>query len=297
MFCIKEYTMLKVNDLVDLTVFSIDASGKTSLLPHALTKDIKAVLDTHKVFPNYLNIQNIHYYNNKRGFVVSLSDRKRFFVRPIIKKDVNLIYLGRRLIGQPHCCAKAHAINSNLPGAYNDPEKFKTLESMNLIPCRECFEKSEHEYLMEVKSNQHPLMMHVATENVNMVFAAALIYLIGGDTNEILNHEDMATINETFFIKSIESTVRGLQNVSSEGQTILDKAQSVTDPIDVSVLQLIENTVTSAMRIANDVSLREVDKMTLNDCYELAEVMAQLRSNLNNLTFAIKYKGAVNGEF
>lgn len=289
--------MLKVNDLVDLTIFGIDTVGKTSLLPHTLTKDIRNVVETHKVFPNYLNIQNIHYYNNKRGFVISLSDRKRFFVRPIIKKDVNLIYLGRRLIGQPHCCAKAHAVNSNLPGVYNDPEKFKVLEAMNLIPCRECFEKSEHEYLMEVKNHQHPIMMHVATENVNLVFAAALIYLIGGDTNEILNHEDMATINETFFIKSIESTVRGLQNVTTEGQNILDKAQSVTDPIDIGVLQMIENTVTTAMRVANDITQREVDKLSLNDCYELAEVMAQLRATLNNLIFAIKYKGVIHGEF
>ena len=289
--------MLKVNDLVDLAIFPIDTAGKTSLLPHTLTKDIRAILDTHKVFQNYLSIQNIHYYNNKRGFVISLSDRKRFFVRPIIKKDVNLIYLGRRLIGQPHCCAKAHAINSNLPGSYNDPEKFKALESMNLIPCRECFEKSEHEYLMEVKNNQHPLMMNVATENVNMVFAAALIYLIGGDANNILDHEDMADINVTFFVKSIESTVRGLQNVSTEGQNILNKAQDVTDTIDISVLRLIENTVVEAMRIANDITNREIDKLSLNDCYELAEIMAQLRANLNNLIFSIKYKGAVHGEF
>ena len=289
--------MLKVNDLVDLMIFGIDTVGKTSLLPHTLTKDIRNFVEVNKVFPSYLNIQNIHYYNNKRGFVISLSDRKRFFVRPIIKKDVNLIYLGRRLIGQPHCCAKAHAGNNNLPGAYSNPEKFKTLESMNLIPCRECFEKSEHEYLMEVKYQQHPLMMHIATENVNLVFATALIYLIGGDTNGILNHEDMVTINETFFVKSIESTVRGLQNVSTEGQCILDKAQSETDLIDIGILQMIENTVTTAMRIANEITQREVGKLSLNDCYELAEIMAQLRATHNNLIFAIKYKGVIHGEF
>ena len=289
--------MIKVNDVIDLTIFPIDSTGKTSLLPLALAKDLKTVLEDSKVFPQYLHIQSINYYNNKRGFVVSLSDRKRHFVRPIIKKDINLIYLGRRLIGQPHCCAKAHAINANIPGPFNDPEKFKALESMNLIPCRECFEKSEHKYLTEVKNNQHPLMMHIATENVNMVFAAALVYLIGGDTNNLLDHDDMASINEVFFVKSIESTIRGLQNVSSEGQNILDLAQSATDPIDISVLQLIENNVSTAMRIANDISNRSVDSLTLNDCYELAEVMAQLRANHNNMAFAIKYKGVVvNGE-
>ena len=87
------------------------------------------------------------------------------------------------------------------------------------------------------------------------------------------------------------------QNVTTEGQNILDKAQSVTDPIDIGVLQMIENTVTTAMRVANDITQREVDKLSLNDCYELAEVMAQLRATLNNLTFAIKYKGVINGEF
>ncbi len=290
--------MIKVNPLVELLVFPVDATRKTSILPSALTRDLAHIISDNGAIPSYLNILGINYYNNKRGFVVTLSDRKKLFVRPIIKKDVNLIYLGRRLIGQPHCCAKAHAVNNNLPGAYNNPDKFKTLESMNLIPCRECFEKSEHEYLMEVKNAQHPLMLNVASENVNMIFAASLVYLIGGDTNNLLNHEDMASINEIFFVKSIESTIRGLQNVSSEGQALLDKAQSVTDPIDVNLLQSIENTVATSMRIANEISMRQVDSMTLNDCYELAEVMAQLRSNLNNLSFAIMYKGVVvDGEF
>lgn len=288
--------MLKVNDLVDLLVFPIDNYGKTSMLPLPLVKDVKHILEKNNLFPNYLNIQSISYYNNKRGFVINLSDRKRHFVRPIIKKDVNLIYLGRRLIGQPHCCAKAHAMNVNLPGSFNGIEKFKTLESLNLIPCRECFEKTEHEYLVEVKGNQHPLMLHVPTENINMIFAAALVYLIGGDTNNLLDHEDMAAINEVFFVKSIESTIRGLQNVSVEGQAILDKAQAATDTIDISILQLIENNVSTAMRIAQDVSMRDVGSLTLNDCYELAEVMAQLRANHNNMAFAIKYKGVINGE-
>ena len=56
--------MLKVNDLVDLTIFGIDTVGKTSLLPHTLTKDIRSVVETHKVFPNYLNIQNIRGINS-----------------------------------------------------------------------------------------------------------------------------------------------------------------------------------------------------------------------------------------
>lgn len=290
--------MIKVNEMVDLNVFPVESTRKTLLLPPTLTRDLKQLLENKNVFPEYLYIQNIHYYNNKRGFVISMSDRKRHFVRPIIKKDANLIYLGRRLLGQPHCCAKAHAMNNNLPGSFNDVDKFRTLEAINLIPCRECFNKTEHEYMMEVKTNQHPLMVNVPSENVNMVFAATLIYLIGGDTNNLLDHEDMQSINESFFIKSIESTIRALQTVAQEGQNVLNRSQDVTDPISVNVLQLIENIVTTAMRIANEITQREVGSMTLNDCYELAEVMAQLRDNLNNLTFAIMYKGVVvNGEF
>lgn len=289
--------MIEVNNVVDLVAFPLDNVGKTSMMSYELVKIVKDVLDANKIFPDYLNIQNISYYNNKRGFVISMSDRKRHFVRPIIKKDINLIYLGRRLIGQPHCCAKAHAINTGLPGAYNDPEKFKAFEAVNLIPCRECFTRSEHEYLRSVKQNQHKLMLTVATENVNMVFAAALVYLISGDTDNLLEHEDMSEINKAFFIKSIESTIRGLNNVSTEGQVILEKYQAVTDTINISLLQLIENTVTSAIRIANEISTQVIADMTLNDCYELAEVMAQLRANLNNVNFALKYKGVPYGEF
>lgn len=282
---------------VTLKSFPLDNVGKTSMLTYDLVKIVKDAVIEAKLFPEYLHIQSVSYYNNKRGFVVTLSDRKRHFIRPIIKKDINLIYLGRRLVGQPHCCAKAHAINTGLPGSFTAPEKFKTLEAVNLIPCRECFTKSEHEYLREVKQHQSKLMYTVGTENVNLVFAAALVYLINGDTDDLLEHEDMAEINSVFFMKSIDSTIRGLTQVSTDGQAILDKSQSITDTVSISVLQLIENTVTSAIRIANDITQRVVADMTLNDCYELAEVMAQLRANLNNLNFTLKYKGWKDGEF
>lgn len=289
--------MIKHNDLVDLLVFPLDNVGKTSVLPYDHVKIIKDILGKHSVFPDYLHIQNIAYYNNKRGFVVTLADRTRHFVRPVIKKEINLIYLGRRLIGQPHCCAKAHAINAGLPGSFTNETKFKALEAVNLIPCRDCFEMSEHEYLYMVKNAQHPLLMGVATENINIIFATALLYLIQGDNNSYTDCEDLSEINQMFFIKSIESTIRGLNNVSAEGQRVLDKHQSATDAITISLLQQIENIVTSSIRIANDVSQKNIDELSLNSCYELAEVMAQLRSNLNNMNFALKYRGDTDGAF
>lgn len=282
---------IELNDLIDLRVYPIDNIGKVSIMPIQHVQFIKSIIKDKEIFPSYTDIINVQYLNNKRGFVLTLNDRKRFFLRPLLKRDINLIYLGRRLMGQPHCCARAHATNLNMPGIYSAPEKFRSFEVVNLIPCRDCFEKSEHEYMVYVKQHQHNVVSHQSTEKINMIFAASLVYLMGDPDPDLYDHEEMPEINKAFYIRSIESTVRGLQGVAAEGLEILKRSEMTTDGITAINLQMVENIVNTCNAHAHQIINTPIEQIDTNQCYELGETMSQVRGCLNNLIFAIKYRG------
>lgn len=285
--------MYYVNNNVDLMVFPLDSIGKTANLTPNIASFIKQLLMRLKVFDDYLTIGHVSYYSNKRGFVVNTSDRKRWFIKPIIKKEVSLVYLGRLLLGQPKCCANAHTLGTNLPAVSTNPDKYKIYEQANLVPCSDCFNNLQsHEYLNTVWTNKHPYFSNVSSENINQINYTTLAFLLENDDCELEIDEE---VNKAFYSRSIESTIRGLNTVCKEGQLILDKCADVFSPIDVAILQQVENLVTTSVNVAIIVASTPIEAMTHNTCYEFSETMAQLRSNLNNMSFTLKYKGVMDG--
>lgn len=290
--------MITLNRHIDIDLFEIQKQTQHLVLEQSHETSLINLVTRLQVLPKGETVIFIRYLLNKRGFVISVGGGKFYFMRPLFKTNISLVYLSRLLIGQPHCCAKAHALGQGLPSRSMDTVKYMGYDSDNLLPCVICFEETtEHSYRITRGQHISPVMQGCNTSNVNALTARALVYLLTNDDLSLIEkHEDEWDVIYTRTRDhSIQSTTRSLQALNDFGNIVIGAVDAfAVNEADRVILGQVESTMESSLRLALAINATPPEQLTIDKCCDFAEAMSRLRNNLQNMAFTLRYAGHVD---
>lgn len=288
-------TIVALNSHVSVDLFEISSRTRSKRLPLYWEQRLISTLRRSEAILE--PITSIGYVSNKRGFSVKTQD-KTYFVRILFPSNLPIPYIIRRAIGQPDCCARAHTLNQNLAMRSTDRTsehaiKYGYFYSMNLLPCRTCFDNyTTHEYLDMCKNNRLSDFSDADPKEFLQYTNFVLIWLCATDNIEQLIDMNDTELFDNYRIAHIKSINKYFRSIAQYCRSVIDTVEvghnDVATLSAVTELQVIMN---SCLDICGDINDRPLGAISIDKCYGYSEYMSRYRQNAQNVAFALRYSG------
>jgi hypothetical protein len=286
----------RINKHISLDIFEVSNRTRAKQLPAFWEQALVYILRDGKIITD--QIQRIGFLPNKRGFQVK-TKTQTFFIRVLFKTNIPLPYVIRRVIGQDPCCARAHTLNENLAEKATDrttehSQKYGTFYSLNIMPCKQCFEKySAQEYIDRVEKQRHPEFASIPN-NLDLAAVAnlVLVWLMQeGNAEKVIDLNDH-DLFENYRVNHVRSVNRFFTSIAQYCRAVITSISEVDQkPAVKSAVQELQIIMNSCLDICADINNRPLKDISLDECYGYSEYMARYRQNAQNVAFALRYTG------
>lgn len=286
----------QINKHISIDIFEISSRTRAKQLPKFWEQSLVYILRKHT---DLQQIQRIGYLPNKRGFHVKTKDNT-YFIRVLFPTNIPLPYVVRRILGQDACCARAHTLNENIAEKATDRTsehsyKYGRFYSMNILPCKQCFNKfTTEEYIEHVEENKFPEFREVIQAGLehSFLYNLVLVWLMqDGNAEKVIDLDDK-DLFDNYRINHVKSVNRFFTSIAQYCRAVITSISEVEQKSIVQSaameLQIIMN---SCLDICADINNRPLNSISLDECYGYSEFMVRYRQNAQNIAFALRYTG------
>lgn len=286
----------RINKHISLDVFEVSNRTRAKQLPSFWEQALVYILRDAKIFTE--QIQRIGFLPNKRGFQVKIKNQT-FFIRVLFKTNIPLPYVIRRVIGQDPCCARAHTLDENLASKATDrttehSQKYGTFYSMNIMPCKQCFDKyTAEEYIARVEKQRLPEFAHLPNRmDFGDIANLVLVWLMQeGNAEKVIDLNDH-DLFEKYRVNHVRSVNRYFTSIAQYCRSVITSISEVDQkPAVKSAVQELQIIMNSCLDICASINNRPLKDISLDECYGYSEYMARYRQNAQNVAFALRYTG------
>lgn len=287
-----------VNEHISLYIFALSAKIRPKPIDTYWESRIINVLRDNNVLNE--RISTIGYVSNKRSFIIELADKRRFFMRILFPTNLPLPYVTRMLMGQPHCCAKAHGTNIGLPDRSSnqmsdDGKKFGIYDKLNIIPCMECFNTIEPEkYILTVAKNKHRSLQNVDVSRYQDAMCYTLMWLLTATQDDLLLVDN---IDSEIFNCYRQTTVSSINKILTDTSKFCHRVINSCDPNTLDDILTIEakrellGISDSCLNICGAINDSDINSINMDKLSACSEHATRLRQNAQNHAFSLRYHG------
>lgn len=272
--------LVKLNEHVTLRVIQLTRQKNGEAMVPAYVNMLRGVLEKMNVLPYGETPTFISFIQAKRSFVVRTNAGKFYLITAYLTNNVSWIYEVRRSLGQPSCCARAHATSQGLPSLKLErtyQEKYNAFLSANMLPCQKHFLENlddPYKYVRTTAARNSLRLDENEIGDTTKITYRLLIRLIGGETP----FSAQIPTSEAKEMHEAELVHMRVTQLSDIGLILSDCREILTD-IEQRVATLEEQDIDLVALLALKVSVTgAVDALKL-----LAEQMEQGKAGIENL--------------
>lgn len=180
--------LIKVNDSVTLRIMQLTRQRNGESMVPGYVNQLRGTIEKLGVLPYGETPTFISFIQAKRSFVVKTNVGKFYLLTVYLTNNVSWIYEVRRSLGQPSCCARAHATNNGLPDLKLErtyQEKYNAFLAANMLPCQKHFLENlddPYKYIRNTTQQNTLRLDENEISDTTKITYRLLIRLIAGDT-------------------------------------------------------------------------------------------------------------------
>lgn len=179
--------LIKVNNHVTLRVIQLPRQRNGESMVPAYVNQLRSAIEKLNVLPYGETPTFISFIQAKRSFVVKTNTGKFFLLTIYLTGNVSWIYEVRRSLGQPSCCARAHATNEGLPDLKLERTyqvQYNAFLTANMLPCQKHFLENlddPYAYIRDTSKRNTLRLNESEISDTTKITYRLIIRLIAGD--------------------------------------------------------------------------------------------------------------------